>query len=217
MVKGILGKKVGMTQIIQDDGKVVPVTVVEAGPCYVTQVRTPEQDGYRAVQLGFGVAKTKHLTQGQRGHLHKAGVPDLRHLHEVRIREDEVYEVGQKILVDIFAPGEHVDIVGNSKGRGFAGVVKRYHFGGGPHTHGQSDRERAPGSVGACATPGRVWKGKKMPGRMGGKRITIQNLEVVLVDPERNLLAVRGSVPGPNGSLVLVTVARKQRVYKGGN
>lgn len=215
-MKGILGKKVGMTQVIKDSGKVVPVTVVEAGPCFVTQVRTPENDGYSAVQLGFGETKTKHLTQGQLGHLRKAGVPELRYLRELRTRADEEYELGQQILVDIFESGERVDVIGTSKGRGFAGVVKRYGFAGGPRTHGQSDRERAPGSIGACATPGKVWKGQKMPGRMGGKRTTVQNLEVVLVDAERNLLAVKGSVPGSNGSLVLVRVARKQKVTKGG-
>lgn len=216
MVKGILGKKVGMTQIILENGIVAPVTVVEAGPCYVTQVRTPECDGYRAVQFGFGPAKRKHLTQGQRGHLQKAGAPEVRYLREIRIREDESYEPGQEIKVDIFETGENVDVVAKSKGRGFAGVVKRYGFAGGPRTHGQSDRERAPGSIGACATPGKVWKGQKMPGRMGGKRTTVQNLEVVMVDEERNLLAVRGSVPGPNGGLVLVKIARKQKVAKGG-
>lgn len=216
MVKGILGKKVGMTQIILENGDVAPVTVVEAGPCYVTEVRTPERDGYRAVQMGFGLAKRKHLTQGQRGHLQKAGTPEVRYLREVRTREDESYELGQEIKVDIFEAGENVDVMAKSKGRGFAGVVKRYGFAGGPRTHGQSDRERAPGSIGACATPGKVWKGQKMPGRMGGKRTTVQNLEVVLVDAERNLLAVRGSVPGPNGGLVLVKVARKQKVAKGG-
>lgn len=216
-MKGILGTKVGMTQVIKADGEVVPVTIVEAGPCYVTQIRTLERDGYRAVQFGYGAAKPKHLTKGQVGHLRKAGVADLRYLGEMRMREDEAYEVGQKILVDIFSPGEFVDIEGRSKGRGFAGVMKRHGFAGGPHTHGQSDRTRSPGSIGACATPGKVWKGKKMPGQMGNKQVTIQNLEVVLVDPERNLLAVRGSVPGPNGSLVVVKAARKQRVLKGGN
>jgi large subunit ribosomal protein L3 len=205
-----------MTQIIRESGEVVPVTVVEAGPCYVTQVRTPERDGYRAVQLGFGPAKPKHLTQGQLGHLSKAGLPELRHLREFRIRDDEDYDVGQEVLVDVFAEVARVDVIAKSKGRGFAGVVKRYGFAGGPRTHGQSDRERAPGSIGACATPGKVWKGQKMPGRMGGKRVTAQNLEVVLVDPERNLLAVRGSVPGPNGGLVLIREARKQKVSKGG-
>ncbi len=215
-MKGILGKKVGMTQVIQDDGIIVPVTVVEAGPCYVTEVRTLERDGYRAVQLGFGPAKPKHLSKGQRGHLKRADAPELRYLRELRIREDEQYELGQQVLVDIFQAGECVDVEAKSKGRGFAGVVKRYHFAGGPHTHGQSDRERSPGSIGACATPGKVWKGKKMPGRMGGKQITVSNLEVVVVDRERNLLAVRGSVPGANGSLVLIKIARKQKVAKGG-
>jgi len=205
-----------MTQIYKQDGTVVPVTVVEAGPCFVTQLRVPERDGYRAVQLGFGPAKTKHLTKGQQGHLENAGVPQLRHLREVRTREDETYTLGQQILVDIFEPGERVDIQGKSKGRGFQGVVKRHHFAGGPHTHGQSDRERAPGSIGACATPGRVWKGQRMPGQLGNKQTTVQNLEVVLVDPERNLLAVRGSVPGPKGALVLIKGVRKQRVARGG-
>lgn len=215
-MKGILGKKVGMTQVFKDNGEVVPVTVIEAGPCYVTQIRTEAQDGYQAVQLGFGPTKVKHLTKGQQGHLQKAGVPELRYLRELDLRKDEVYELGQQVLVDIFASGERVDVVGKSKGRGFAGVVKRYHFAGGPRTHGQSDRERAPGSIGACASPGKVWKGKKMPGRMGGKRVTSQNLEVVLVDSERHLLAVKGSVPGPNGAVVLVKEARKQKVPKGG-
>ncbi len=215
-MKGIIGKKVGMTQVIKDNGEVVPVTVIEAGPCYVVQVRTPEKDGYRAVQLGFEEVKPKKLTKGQRGHLERAGVPTLRYLREIRMRSNESYEVGQVIRADIFQPGERVDIVGKSKGRGFAGVVKRHHFGGGPHTHGQSDRERAPGSIGACATPGRVWKGMRMPGHMGAKRVTAQNLEVVLVDPDRNLLAVKGSVPGPNGGLVIIKEARKQKVAKGG-
>ncbi len=215
-MKGIIGKKVGMTQVIKDNGEVVPVTVIEAGPCYVVQVRTPEKDGYRAVQLGFEEVKPKKLTKGQRGHLERAGVPMLRYLREIRMRSNESYEVGQVIRADIFQPGERVDIVGKSKGRGFAGVVKRHHFGGGPHTHGQSDRERAPGSIGACATPGRVWKGMRMPGHMGAKRVTAQNLEVVLVDPDRNLLAVKGSVPGPNGGLVIIKEARKQKVAKGG-
>ncbi|MBN1248377.1 MAG: 50S ribosomal protein L3 [Anaerolineae bacterium] len=205
-----------MTQIFRDDGTVVPVTVVEAGPCYVTQVRTPERDGYRAVQLGYSETKAKKLTKGQLGHLANAGVPHLRHLREIRTRPEEAYELGQQIQVDIFESGDRVDIEGRSKGRGFAGVVKRYHFAGGPRTHGQSDRERAPGSIGACATPGKVWKGQKMPGRMGNKRTTIHNLEVVLVDPDRNLLAVCGSVPGPKGALVLIKGARKQKVAKGG-
>ncbi len=215
-MKGILGRKVGMTQVFREDGTAVPVTVVEAGPCYVTGVRTPERDGYRAVQLGFGAAKSKHLTKGQLGHLARAGAPHVRHLRELRAAADDEYSLGDKVLVDVFEPGERVDVEGRSKGRGFAGVVKRWGFAGGPRTHGQSDRERAPGSIGACATPGKVFKGKKMPGHMGNRRTTIQNLEVVLVDPERNLLAVRGSVPGPKGGLVLVKGARKQKVARGG-
>jgi len=213
-MKGILGRKVGMTQVFNDNGEAVPVTVIEAGPCYVVQLRVPEKEGYRAVQLGFESVKPRKLTQGQRGHLDKAGVPALRYLREFRMRENESYEVGQQVEVDIFQPGERVDVVGTSKGRGFAGVVKRHGFKGGPHTHGQSDRERAPGSIGACASPGRVWKGMRMPGHMGSRRVTSQNIEVVLVDPDRNLLAVKGSVPGASGGLVVIKEGRKQKVAK---
>jgi len=207
-VKAILGKKVGMTQIFNDHGEAVPVTVIEAGPNYVTQIRTRERDGYEAVQLGFEEVKLQRLSGGERGHLTQNAVPALRHLREFALREEELEE-GQRVIVDVFEVGDQVDVVGVSKGRGFAGVVKRYGFGGGPKTHGQSDRQRAPGSIGACAYPGRVWKGKRMPGRMGGARVTAQNLRVELVDPERNLLAVRGSVPGAKGGLLLVKVARK--------
>jgi len=213
-MKGILGRKVGMTQVFNDNGEAVPVTVIEAGPCYVVQLRVPEKEGYRAVQLGFESVKPRKLTQGQRGHLDKAGAPALRYLREFRMRENESYEVGQQVDVDIFQPGERVDVVGTSKGRGFAGVVKRHGFKGGPHTHGQSDRERAPGSIGACASPGRVWKGMRMPGHMGARRVTSQNIEVVLVDPDRNLLAVKGSVPGASGGLVVIKEGRKQKVAK---
>jgi len=207
-VKVILGKKVGMTQVFNEDGEAVPVTVIEAGPCYVTQVKTPERDGYMAVQLGFDEVKPQRLSSGEKGHLERNGLPSLRHLREIRVRELDVEE-GQRILADVFEVGDWVDVVGNSKGRGFAGVVKRHGFGGGPKTHGQSDRHRAPGSIGACATPGRVWKGLRMAGRMGNKRITAASQRVELVDPERNLLAVRGSVPGANGGLVMVKQARK--------
>ncbi len=210
-MKGILGKKVGMTQIFDEKGEVVPVTVIEAGPCYVAQVKTEDNDGYRAIQLGFEeVNKAKALTQGQKGHLKKNDLPLLRHLREVRIREDEEYEVGQKVTVDIFETGEWVDVVGKSKGRGFAGTIKRHGFQRQPKTHGQSDRERAPGSIGATTTPGRVLKGTRMSGRMGGVWVTSQHVLVALVDPERNLLAIRGSVPGPKGGLVLVKEARKK-------
>ncbi len=215
-MKGILGKKVGMTQIINEKGDVVPVTVIEAGPCYVVQLRTPEKDGYRAVQLGFEEVRADRLTRGERGHLERAGVPTLRYLREFRMSEAETYEIGQKILVDIFQPGERVDVIGTSKGRGFAGLVKRHHFKGGPKTHGQSDRQRRAGSIGATSTPGRVWKGMRMAGHMGDERVTTQNLEVVMVDPERNLLAIKGSVPGATGGLVLIKQARKQKVAKQG-
>jgi large subunit ribosomal protein L3 len=217
-MKGILGRKVGMTQVIRESGEVVPVTVIEAGPCYITQVRTEERDGYRALQLGFEETKRKHLTKGQLGHLEKNDLPPLRHLREFRLssKDKTEYNIGDVVEADVFEPGERVDVVGISKGRGFAGVVKRHGFAGGPATHGQSDRHRAPGSIGACASPGRVWKGMRMPGHMGARRVTSQNIEVVVVDPERNLLAVSGSVPGTRGGLVQVKQARKQRVRKGG-
>jgi len=198
-----------MTQIFNDRGEAVPVTVIEAGPCYVTQVKTLERDGYYAVQLGFEEAKPRRLSGGEKGHLSRSGVPALRHLREFRLQKEEDLEESQRILVDVFEVGDQVDVVGISKGRGFAGVVKRYGFRGGPKTHGQSDRQRAPGSIGATTNPGRVWKGQRMPGRMGGVRVTAQNLRVELVDPERNLLAVRGGVPGAKGGLLMVKQARK--------
>jgi large subunit ribosomal protein L3 len=207
---GILGRKVGMTQLFDEKGEVVPVTVIEAGPCYVTQVKTVERDGYWAVQLGYEETKPKRLTQGQQGHLKVNDLPTLRHLRELRLKDETSYQVGQMITVDVFEAGERVDIVGKTKGRGFAGTIKRHGFHRGPRTHGQSDRLRAPGSIGATTGIGRVFKGKHMSGRMGNARVTSQNLLVALVDPERNLLAVRGSVPGPKGGLVLVKQARKQ-------
>ena len=210
-MKAILGRKVGMTQIFDEHGEAVPVTVIQAGPCYVTQVKKLERDGYDAVQLGFEEVKPQRVSGGEKGHLARNELPVLRHLREFRLQKDEEIEEGQRILVDVFEAGDRVDVVGISKGRGFAGVVKRYGFGGGPKTHGQSDRQRAPGSIGATTTPGRVWKGKRMPGRMGGVRVTAQNLRVELVDPERNLLAVRGGVPGARGGLLMVTQARKSR------
>ena len=217
-MKGIIGKKVGMTQIFDDRGEVIPVTVIEAGPCYVAQIKTVERDGYAAIQLGFEETKSKRLTRPQRQHLEKSALPALRYLREIRMDGHDIarldLEEGQKILVDIFEKGERVDVTGTSKGRGFAGVVKRHGFGGGPKTHGQSDRLRAPGSIGACTTPGRVFKGKRMPGRMGGERVTVQGLEVVLADPERNLLVVRGAVPGAQNGLLLIQPARKTRLRK---
>ena len=215
-MKGILGKKVGMTQVFDDRGVAIPVTVIEAGPCFVAQIKTVERDGYSAVQLGMDETKPKRLTQPQLKHLEKSNLPPLRYLREVRVSAEELanFEEGQKLLVDIFEEGELVDVTGISKGRGFAGVVKRHGFRGGPKTHGQSDRLRAPGSIGACTTPGRVFKGKRMPGRMGGERVTAQGLKVVIVDAERNLLAVRGAVPGAKNGLLLIRLARKTHLLK---
>jgi large subunit ribosomal protein L3 len=207
-MKGLIGKKVGMTQLFDDAGRAIPVTVIVAGPCYVTQVRTVDQDGYSAVQLGFEETKTQRLSGGELGHLKKNELPPLRILRE--FRTDEEIEEGQTLTVDVFEEGERVDIVGKSKGRGFAGVVKRWGFSGGPKTHGQSDRHRAPGSIGAGSTPGRVFKGKKMPGRMGNETVTSQNLLISRIDPENNIIAVRGSVPGPKNGLVIIKEARKQ-------
>jgi large subunit ribosomal protein L3 len=209
MLKGLIGKKVGMTQIFDDAGAAVPVTLIEAGPCYVTQVRTVENDHYSAVQLGFSETKPKRLTGGQLGHLKRNDLPPLRFLREFRTREMDINE-GDQVTVDVFNIGEHVDVTGTSKGKGFAGVVKRYGFAGGPKTHGQSDRQRAPGSIGATSGTARVFPGKRMPGHMGNERVTAQNLKIVLVDAERNLLGVRGSVPGPKGGYLVINEARKQ-------
>jgi large subunit ribosomal protein L3 len=210
MIKGLLGKKVGMTQIFDESGVAIPVTLIEAGPCYVTQIRTVENDGYAAVQLGFEEIKPKRLTGGELGHLKRNNLPPLRFLREFREKQPEVAE-GDKVTVDqVFAPGERVDVTGISKGKGFAGAVKRYHFGGGKKTHGQSDRWRAPGARSSGTTPGRVFKGSRGPGHMGNKRVTVQNLKVVFVDAERNLLGVRGAVPGPKGGLLMIKGARKQ-------
>jgi large subunit ribosomal protein L3 len=208
-MKGIIGKKVGMTQVFDDAGNAVPVTVIKAGPCYVTQIRTSDRDGYVAVQLGFEETKPKRLTQGQLGHLRRNNLPALRYLREFRLLETSVdVEEGQEIKADVFETGEKVDIIGTSKGRGFAGTIKRHGFHRQPKTHGQSDRERAPGAIGMCATPGRTLKGQRMGGRMGNERVTMKNLEVVVVDPEQNLLAVKGSVPGARDGIVMVRPAR---------
>ncbi len=210
MIKGLLGKKVGMTQIFDESGSAIPVTLIEAGPCYVTQLRTPERDGYVAVQLGFEEVKPKRLTAGELGHVKRNNLPPLRYLREFREKEPGVEE-GEKVTVDqVFGSGDLVDVSGVSKGKGFAGGVKRYHFQGGKKTHGQSDRWRAPGSRGSGTTPGRVFKGARGPGHMGNEKVTVQNLKVVLVDGERNLLGVRGAVPGPRGGLLMIKGARKQ-------
>ncbi len=200
MLQGFLGKKIGMTQIFREDGRVVPVTVIEAGPCVVTQVKTKETDGYEAVQLGFGEVKRRNKPLS--GHLKDSRLS--RYLREVAADDTSEFEVGQTISVDIFQAGEKVDIIGRSKGRGFAGVMKRWGFKGGPKTHGQSDRARAPGSIGGGTTPGRVYKGLKMGGHMGNRRITVKGLEIIEVDTERNLLLIKGGIPGAPNSLVQI-------------
>ena len=210
MLKGLIGKKIGMTQIFDDAGAAIPVTLIEAGPCYVTQIRLPETDGYSAVQLGFDEVKPKRLTAGQMGHLKRNNLSPLRYLREFR-EKDPQFKEGDKVTVgEVFAMGERVDVVGTSKGKGFQGGVKRYHFHGGPKTHGQSDRTRAPGSRGSTTTPGRVYKGARGPGHMGDDRVTSQNLKIVLIDADRNLLGVRGAVPGAKGSIVVIRAVRKQ-------
>lgn len=210
MNKGLIGKKIGMTQIFDEAGAAVPVTLIEAGPCYVTQLRVPERDGYAAIQLGFVETKPKRLTAGELGHLKANQLPPLRFLREFRLKEAGSYQVGDKITVDVFQVGERVDVTGTSKGKGFQGPVKRYHFRGGPKTHGASDRVRAPGASSSTTTPGRVYKGTRRAGHKGDRTVTAQGLTVVLVDAERNLLGVRGAVPGPRGGLVLIRDARKQ-------
>jgi len=203
-VKAIIGKKVGMTQLFTEDGAVVAVTVIEAGPCPVVQVKSGEADGYDAVQLAYGEAKQKHLNKPETGHLAKAGVGPHRHLKEFRGRTELV--VGDTVTVEAFGPGDHIKVTGTSKGKGFAGTVKRHHFNTGPKTHG-SDNYRKPGSIGPGTTPGRVYKGLRMSGHMGDARTTIKKLRVVRVDADRNLLLVMGSVPGTRGALTLVRKA----------
>jgi large subunit ribosomal protein L3 len=202
---GIIGKKIGMTQLFREDGTMEPVTAIEAGPCLVTQIKTGAKEGYNAVQLGFGQAR--RLNSPERGHLKELGL--FKHLREFRTGDIPSLEVGQKLDVGLFQPGDRVDVIGTSKGKGFAGVVKRHHFAGGPKTHGQSDRHRAPGSIGAGTSPGRVLKGKSMAGHMGSERVTVSNLEVLQADAERNLLLVRGAVPGGRGGLLLIRKSRK--------
>lgn len=212
-MKGIIGRKVGMTQLFDERGNVTPVTVIQAGPCFVTQVRQRERDGYSAVQLGYEATGPSRLSGGQLGHLRRNNLPALRHLREFRLSEGEEagVEEGQEVTVEVFNVGERVDVVGVSKGRGFAGTIKRHGFARGPKTHGQSDRMRSPGSIGMCATPGRTFRGMRMSGRMGNDRTTMQNLEVMRVDLERNLLAVKGSVPGARNSILLLREAQKGR------
>ncbi|MBN2555795.1 MAG: 50S ribosomal protein L3 [Anaerolineales bacterium] len=209
-MKGLIGKKIGMTQIFDESGEAVPVTLIEAGPCYVTEIRRPKRDGYSAVQLGFGEAKPRKLSGGELGHLKRNDLPPLRFLREFRTKQVGDLKEGDKLTVELFEMDDRVDIIGVSKGKGFAGGMKRHGFSGGPITHGQSDRQRSVGSIGATSTPGRVFKGMRGPGHMGSARVTSQNLKVALVDQERNLLGVRGSVPGPRGGLVIIREVRKQ-------
>lgn len=205
MSKAILGKKLGMTQVFTAEGKLVPVTVVEATPSVVVTVKTEETDGYNAIQLGYGSIKEKHLTKPVKGQFAKAGVEPVKYLRELHLNATPEYTVGQTLAADVFAEGELVDVIGTSKGKGFAGTIKRHNFSRGPETHG-SKSHREPGSIGPMTSGGggRVYKGKKLPGQLGGSRVTVQRLAVVKVDAERNLLLVKGGIPGAKGSLVMV-------------
>ncbi|MFG1915738.1 50S ribosomal protein L3 [Micromonospora sp. NPDC048898] len=214
-VKGILGAKLGMTQV-WDNNKVVPVTVVEAGPCVISQVRSAEKDGYSAVQLAYGTINPRKVKKPISGHYAKADVAPRRHIVELRTTDAGEYSLGQEVTVEEFPAGLTIDVTGKTKGKGFAGAMKRHGFHGLGSSHGVERKHRSPGSIGACATPGRVFKGTRMAGRMGGVRYTVQNLTVQAVDTENNLLLVRGAIPGPKGALVLVRTAAKIKVKKGG-
>ena len=207
MLQRIIGKKLGMTQIFREDGKAEAVTAIEAGPCTVIQVKTVAKEGYNAAQLGF--SEVKRLKSPQRGHL--TGLGQFKYLREFRVDDIKAIEVGQKIDVSQFKAGDLVDITGVSKGKGFAGVVKRHHFAGGPKTHGQSDRHRAPGSIGATTSPGRVFKGTRMAGHMGNKQITVKHLEIFEADPTRNLLLVKGAVPGASNGLLIIKKSSREK------
>jgi large subunit ribosomal protein L3 len=213
-VKGVLGTKLGMTQVFNDEGKVVPVTVVAAGPCVVTSVRTPAGDGYAAVQLGYGEIDPRRVTKPVAGHFAKAGVTPRRYLVELRTDDADQYTLGQELTAETFGAGDLVDVTGRSKGKGTAGVMKRHGFHGLGASHGTQRKHRSPGSIGGCATPGRVFKGVRMAGRMGNARTTVPRLTVHAVDAERGLLLIRGAVPGPRGGLVLVRSAAKQLAVK---
>jgi large subunit ribosomal protein L3 len=214
--QGVLGEKLGMTQVFDDNNRMVPVTVVKAGPCVVTQVRTPDKDGYSAVQIAFGAVDPRKVTKPEAGHFAKAGVPPRRYLVEIRTDDASSYTLGQEVTAETFAAGATVDVVGTSKGKGYAGVMKKHNFRGLGAGHGVKRAHRKPGSIGACATPGRVFKGTRMAGRMGNVRTTTMNLTVHAVDVERGLLLIKGAVPGPRGGLVLVRTAAKGGLGKGG-
>ncbi len=207
--KGVLGEKLGMTQVWDENNRVVPVTVVKAGPCVVTQVRTNDRDGYEAVQIAFGEIDPRKVNKPLKGHFAKADVTPRRHLVEIRTADASEYTLGQELNADTFEAGLKVDVTGKSKGKGFAGVMKRHNFKGLGAGHGTQRKHRSPGSIGGCATPGRVFKGLRMAGRMGNERVTTQNLTVHAVDAEKGLLLIKGAVPGPNGGLVLVRTAAK--------
>ena len=213
-IKGVLGKKLGMTQVFDANNKMVPVTVVEAGPCVVTQIRTPEKDGYSAVQIAFGAIDPKKITKPLAGHFAKAGVTPRRSVAELRTLDTSNYTVGQELGATVFAAGELVDATGTSTGKGTAGVMKRHGFGGLGSSHGVDRKHRMPGSIGACSTPGRVFKGMRMMGRMGAEKVTTQNLLVQSVDAENNLLLIKGSVPGPDGALVFIRSAAKKAIFE---
>ena len=210
IVKGLLGTKLGMTQLWDESNRIVPVTVVQAGPCVVTQVRTPDNDGYSAVQLGFGAVKAKQLTKPSAGHFERAGVTPRKHLVEIRTSDASEYILGQELNADVFAAGDVIDATGVSKGKGTAGVMKRHGFAGLRASHGVHRKHRAPGSIGGCATPGRVFKGLRMAGRMGAERVTVQNLVVHAVDAERGLILIKGAIPGSKGGLVVLRSAAKK-------
>lgn len=212
MARGILGQKLGMTQVWDDDERIVPVTVIHAGPCQVVQVKTPERDGYAAVQLSFGQVAEKQLNLPRLGHFRAHGADAARHLAELRVEDVSGFEVGQVVRADVFGAGELVDVTGISKGKGFAGTMKRHNFSGQGSTHGVHKVHRKPGAIGGCATPARVFRGQRLPGRMGRQRVTTLNLEVLEGDAERDLLLVKGSVPGPNGGVVFVREAVKSPV-----
>ena len=214
--KGILGEKLGMTQVWDEANRLVPVTVVKAGPCVVTQVRRPDTDGYDAIQLGFGAIDPRKVNKPLAGHFGRAGVPPRRHLVELRTTDASSYQLGQEVTDDVFEPGTLVDVVATSKGKGFAGVMKRHGFSGLGAGHGVQRKHRSPGSIGGCATPGRVFKGMKMAGRHGGDRTTTLNLRVHSVDAEQGVLLIKGAIPGPTGSLVLVRSAAKVPATRGG-
>ena len=214
-VKGILGAKLGMTQV-WDNNKVVPVTVVQAGPCVVTQVRTADKDGYSAVQLAFGAVDPRRVNKPVTGHYAKSGTAPRRHIVELRTTDASEYTLGQEVTVEDFAAGQRIDVTGKTKGKGFAGVMKRHGFHGLGSGHGVERKHRSPGSIGACATPGRVFKGVRMAGRMGSRRFTVQNLTIQAIDTEQNLILVRGAIPGPAGALVLLREAAKNALRKGG-